>query len=344
MPGPTKFRLAPHPGPHGIGATLSENLVVARHLPFALGGDSGHVLRPLDPLAEQILAAQRPIAADHVATVHMTAGTVVLEQFAAPLHHHWIARPPGGKTPEQEHQSNSQEQNRCHPGAERSAWSRTGRARRLPLRRGSSETGGGGQRGELHGRLGLGNTTILNAIHPQPSPKPAMSQAQQKVTPDPVPALRPLRPDDLPQVAEVYRDAVTSQARALYSPAQVRAWAAHGAADHGPFRDPLLRGYGLVSCRGGADAAVEAFGLLDPPDRLALLYCRGRSARQGRASALLAALEGHARVQGYRRLRTEASQLSRPLLERKGWLMEAEETAFYADVAFLRWRMIRELF
>ena len=156
-----------------------------------------------------------------------------------------------------------------------------------------------------------------------------------------VPDLRPLHPNDLPHVAEVYRDAVISQAAALYSPAQVEAWAAHGAADHGPFRDPLLRGFGLVSC-GGA-GVVEAFGLLDPPDRLALLYCRGRSTRQGRATALLGALQSHARGQGYRRLRTEASQLSRPLLERQGWRVEAEETAFYAGVAFQRWRMIKEL-
>jgi len=158
-----------------------------------------------------------------------------------------------------------------------------------------------------------------------------------------LPHLRPLVPADGDQVAEVYRDAVFSQAGALYSPDQVRAWAAHGVADHGPFRESLLRGFGLVSCGGSGVGEVEAFGLLDPPDRLALLYCRGRSARQGRASALLGALECHARSQGYHRLRTEASQLSRPLLERKGWQVEAEETAFYAGVAFQRWRMIREL-
>jgi GNAT superfamily N-acetyltransferase len=160
---------------------------------------------------------------------------------------------------------------------------------------------------------------------------------------DPASDLRPLRPDDLPQVAEVYRDAVLSQAAALYSPAQLRAWAAHGAADHSPFRDPLLRGFGLVSCGGTDSRDVEAFGLLDPPDRLALLYCRGRSARQGRATALLGALQSHARSLGHQRLRTEASQLSRPLLERQGWRVEAEETAFYAGVAFQRWRMIKDL-
>lgn len=170
-----------------------------------------------------------------------------------------------------------------------------------------------------------------------------MPQASLAATAAPNPDPRPLRPNDFAQVAEVYRDAVLSQAGTLYSPEQVRAWAAHGVADHGPFREPLLRGFGLVSCGGAGGGEVEAFGLLDPPDRLALLYCRGRSARQGRATALLEALEAHARSQGHRRMRTEASQLSRPLLERKGWQVEAEETAFYARVAFQRWRMIKEL-
>jgi GNAT superfamily N-acetyltransferase len=170
-----------------------------------------------------------------------------------------------------------------------------------------------------------------------------MPQASLAATAAPNPDLRPLRPNDLAQVAEVYRDAVLSQAGSLYSPEQVRAWAAHGVADHDPFREPLLRGFGLVSCGGAGGGEVEAFGLLDPPDRLALLYCRGRSARQGRATALLGALEAHSRSQGYRRMRTEASQLSRPLLQRKGWQVEAEETAFYAGVAFQRWRMIKEL-
>ena len=159
----------------------------------------------------------------------------------------------------------------------------------------------------------------------------------------PLQHLRPLVPSDGDQVAEVYRDAVFSQAGALYSPEQVRAWAAHGVADHGPLRETLLRGFGLVSCGGAGGGEVEAFGLLDPLDRLALLYCRGRSARQGRATALLGALEAHARSQGHRRMLTEASQLSRPLLERKGWQVEAEEITFYAGVAFQRWRMIKEL-
>jgi GNAT superfamily N-acetyltransferase len=154
--------------------------------------------------------------------------------------------------------------------------------------------------------------------------------------------LQQLLPRDFDQVEDVYRDAVISQAAALYSPAQVKAWAGHVDSQDG-FRQLLGRGYGLVSCAASGEGVIEAFALLDPPDRLALLYCRGRSIRQGRATALVQALQQHAHGLGWRQLRTEASQLSRPLLERLGWIQEAEETAFYAGVAFRRWRMIRQL-
>jgi len=42
-------------------------------------------------------------------------------------------------------------------------------------------------------------------------------------------------------------------------------------------------------------------------------------------------------------LRTEASQLSKPLLLRHGWQVEAEETVPYAGELFTRWRMIKSL-
>jgi GNAT superfamily N-acetyltransferase len=155
-------------------------------------------------------------------------------------------------------------------------------------------------------------------------------------------SLRPLRAEDDEQVIEVYRDAVLSQASDLYSPAQIAAWAHHAGRDPG-FRAILRRGMGLASCSDPAGRCIEAFGLLDPLDRLSLLYCRGRAARQGRATALVRALEHHARQAGCRRLRTEASFLSRPLLERLGWAVEAEEQVILAGENFRRWRMIRDL-
>jgi putative acetyltransferase len=154
--------------------------------------------------------------------------------------------------------------------------------------------------------------------------------------------LRPLTSADLDQVLSVYEDAVRSQAGHLYSARQIEAWAGH--ARGGPeLRAALQRGWGLVSCSERDAAVVEAFALLDPIDRLSLLYCRGRSCRQGRATALLQAAEAEARRRGCRRLRTEASQLSRPLLLRHHWQVEAEETVLYAGVPFVRWRMIKSL-
>ncbi|KEF42005.1 MAG: GNAT family acetyltransferase [Cyanobium sp. CACIAM 14] len=154
--------------------------------------------------------------------------------------------------------------------------------------------------------------------------------------------LRPLRPDDWQQVIAVYQDAVISQAGNLYTPEQIEAWSQH-ATHNDALRSSLRCGHGLASCATDDGRIIEAFALLDPPDRLALLYCRGRSSRQGRGSCLLEALERHARAEGVRRLRTEASQLSRPLLERRGWRVDAEETVHFSDVAFARWRMGKDL-
>jgi hypothetical protein len=170
-----------------------------------------------------------------------------------------------------------------------------------------------------------------------------------------MPALRPLTPADHDALVAVYRDAVLSQTAGLYSPAQITAWA-HHAARSGALLEPLRGGYGLASLgareadadrfaedRPRAGSPIEAFGILHPPDRLALLYCRGRSCRQGRSSAILQALERYACGQGISQLRTEASQLSRPLLMRHGWQVEEEERVLFAGAWFVRWRMIKPL-
>jgi putative acetyltransferase len=154
--------------------------------------------------------------------------------------------------------------------------------------------------------------------------------------------LRLLGPDDLAQAISVYRDAVISQAGGLYSERQIEAWAEHARRDEG-FRATVLRGYGLASPDPSDPRIIEAFAVLDPEDRLALLYCRGRSGRQGRGTILLRAIEARACEGGCSRLRTEASQLSRPLLEREGWAVEAEEEVIFAGTLFRRWRMIKDL-
>ena len=70
-----------------------------------------------------------------------------------------------------------------------------------------------------------------------------------------------------------------------------------------------------------------------------MLYCRGRACRQGHGRALLEQIEADARQDGVERLRTEASQLSRPLLERCGWSVRAPETICIGGILFERYRM-----
>jgi len=154
--------------------------------------------------------------------------------------------------------------------------------------------------------------------------------------------LRPYEPADRPALLAVYGAAVRSQCPPLYTPEQVQAWAAHNRAD-GDLAATIDRGYALVNPVAPDDARIAAFAVLDPLDRLALLYCDGTWSRQGRGAALVRALEHEAQRQGVRRLRTEASQLSRPLLLRLGWQVEASETVPYAGVLFERWRMIKTL-
>ena len=145
-------------------------------------------------------------------------------------------------------------------------------------------------------------------------------------------ALRLIDQGDHSLLREIYADAVESQAPALYSPDQVRAWASLAWLP-GVLDRTFAEGSGWIS------GAGEAFAIRHPADRLALLYCRGRAAGQGHATALLDRLEADAASEQIDCLTTEASQLSRPLLEQRGWRLIAPEHITIAGVLFERYRM-----
>ena len=88
---------------------------------------------------------------------------------------------------------------------------------------------------------------------------------------------------------------------------------------------------------------IVAFAVRYPADRLALIYCRGRSSRQGYATTLLAKLESEARQEGENRLITEASLFSYPLLLRCGWTVLANEIVQIGGISFDRYRMEKRL-
>ena len=117
--------------------------------------------------------------------------------------------------------------------------------------------------------------------------------------------MRPIQPTDSTLLRDIYVDAIQSQAVETYSPEQIRAWS-NLAWLPGLLDRTLEEGQGWIS---GID---DGFAIQYPANRLSMLYCRGRSSRQGHGSALLKAIEGDAKRMGVKRLHTEASLLSRP--------------------------------
>ncbi len=148
--------------------------------------------------------------------------------------------------------------------------------------------------------------------------------------------MRRIQPADSPLLREIYLDAIQTQAAQAYSPEQIRAWT-NLAWLPGVLDRALEEGQGWIS---GID---DGFAIRYPSNRLSMLYCRGRSSRQGHGSALLQAIEGDAQRMGIQRLQTEASLLSRPMLEQRGWTVIAPEPFMIGGVPFVRFQMEKTL-
>ena len=148
--------------------------------------------------------------------------------------------------------------------------------------------------------------------------------------------MRLIQPTDSALLREIYVDAIQTQAAQAYSPEQIRAWA-NLAWLPGLLDRILEEGQGWIS---GID---DGFAIRYPSNRLSMLYCRGRSSRQGHGTALVQAIECDAQRVGIKRLQTEASLLSLPMLEQRGWMMLTPEPFTIAGVPFVRFQMEKTL-
>ena len=138
---------------------------------------------------------------------------------------------------------------------------------------------------------------------------------------------------------EVYDDAIRTCEKSLYTQEQIEAWSALAYLP-GILDKPLKQGVGWVSC---VNKTIEAFALRYPTNRLALLYCRGRSSRQGHATALLHQIEEDTLQDRPITLKTEASLCSYKLLLRYGWTIIAPEEIQIGGVHFSRYLMAKTL-
>ena len=152
--------------------------------------------------------------------------------------------------------------------------------------------------------------------------------------------MRPCESTDEIALREVYEDAIRTCNNSIYSQEQLDAWSALAHLP-GVLDKPLKHGVGWVSC---VNKTIEAFALKYPQNRLALLYCRGRSSRQGHATALLHQIEEDTRKARLINLKTEASLCSYQLLLRHGWKIIAPEEIQIGGVPFSRYLMEKTLY
>jgi putative acetyltransferase len=144
---------------------------------------------------------------------------------------------------------------------------------------------------------------------------------------------------DAEALAGIYRDAVRGIGSQAYTQEQVVAWALY-TDDMEEFRIRMSRGLTLVAEEEGRKIA---FGQLEPDDHLAFLYCSAANARRGIGSAIYSALEAHARAKGVSEIRTEASRISRPFFEKKGYTVFEIEQVVRSGVEFERFRMRKQV-
>lgn len=144
--------------------------------------------------------------------------------------------------------------------------------------------------------------------------------------------------DDLPRLADLYARAVDQLADAHYDAAAREAWAAF--AREKAFERFVLDAETLVA---RADGITVGFAGLTPRGHIASLYVAPEAAGRGVARTLVEALLARARSAGHAVVTTDASAVSRPIFERLGFDVVAEERVNRNGAIFLRYQMQRPL-
>jgi putative acetyltransferase len=151
--------------------------------------------------------------------------------------------------------------------------------------------------------------------------------------------LRPCHPSDIPDLAEVFREAALRIGSTVYSREQAEAWSQYPDDDEA-FARRLSGGLTLVA---ELDGRVVSFGQLDPVDHVAFLYTAPEWTRRGLGTAIHAELEREAHKAGVTLLRVEASRIARPLFEKLGYDVEEVEISPWKGLGFERFRMRKRL-
>ena len=152
-------------------------------------------------------------------------------------------------------------------------------------------------------------------------------------------AMRPLLPEDVPLLAEIFRAAIAELAADDYSEAQQEAWAS-AADDEAEFGARLAGELTLVATFGGA---AVGFASLAGNSRIDMLYIHPAAAGQGAGAMLCDALERLAAGRGAKELTVEASDNARGFFEKRGFTPRTRNTVSLAGEWLANTTMVKPL-
>ena len=140
--------------------------------------------------------------------------------------------------------------------------------------------------------------------------------------PQPKLAMRPMLPDDVPLLAEIFRAAIEELTAEDYSEAQQGAWAS-AVGDEEEFGAKLASELTLVATFGGA---AIGFASLADNTRIDMLYVHPAATGQGAGAMLCDALEKLAAARGSKELTVDASDSARGFFEKRGFSAQSRNT------------------
>src|ERR1700676_1409378 len=159
------------------------------------------------------------------------------------------------------------------------------------------------------------------------------------VRPQPNLAMRPLLPDDVPLLAEIFRASIEELTAEDYSEAQQEAWA-ETADDLDAFGAKLAAELTLVATFAGSPVG---FATLADNTRIDMLYVHPAAAGQGAGSMLCDALEKLAAARGAKEVEVEASDTASGFFEKRGFSARTRNTVTLGGEWFANTTMIKPL-
>lgn len=151
--------------------------------------------------------------------------------------------------------------------------------------------------------------------------------------------LRPMLPEDVPALRDIFAASVEGLTGDDYSVEQQEAWLT-AVADEAAFAERLAGELVLVALLGGTPVG---FASLRGSDEIDFLYVHPDAARQGAATKLVDALEKLAGARGATTLATDASDTAQAFFSVRGYVARQRNTVLLGDEWLSNTTMIKQL-